>query len=231
MKYQITCANCNKRFLVEGKGGQTIECTCPGCGGKMRVDLPKSKKGDSGDEEDPNEIYQQGYVPGDNENTDYGGDGDDDNGGKGKRRRSLALGCAFFIVVAAAAIVAFMALNHTTKKPIEDPYEYVEPDTASTDTVPEDTEEVQVDTVQVHQEAPKVEAAPVDTASEAPATDNAEATEQTEPSADAATDGTPKASSKASAKERHGSNADQPAKEGKATKPSKKADAASTANE
>ena len=69
MKYQITCANCNKRFLVEGKGGQTIECTCPGCGGKMRVDLPKSKKGGSDDEEDPNEIYQQGYVPGDNGNT------------------------------------------------------------------------------------------------------------------------------------------------------------------
>lgn len=36
MKYQITCNHCGTRFLVDGKGGQTIECTCPGCEGKMR---------------------------------------------------------------------------------------------------------------------------------------------------------------------------------------------------
>lgn len=28
MKYQITCNHCGTRFLVDGKGGQTIECTC-----------------------------------------------------------------------------------------------------------------------------------------------------------------------------------------------------------
>lgn len=62
MKYQITCNHCGTRFLVDGKGGQTIECTCPGCEGKMRVTLPKTKKDADSDSSDANDSYQQGYV-------------------------------------------------------------------------------------------------------------------------------------------------------------------------
>lgn len=217
MKYQITCAHCNTRFLVEGKGGQTVECTCPGCGGTMRINLPKSEKDASADEEPENDGYQQGYVPADGDN---GGGDDGDNGDNRKRHRALALGCLFFIVVIAAAIVAFMALNHTTKKPIEDPYEYVEPDTASVDTIPEDTEEVEVDTVQVHEEKPKVKAAPVDTAETVAAPDASEDAEATEPSSDASSESTTKSSSK----DHHSSSSDQTTTSSKSSKSSKKSD-------
>lgn len=77
MKYQITCAHCNKRFLVDGKGGQTIECICPGCQGKMRVNLPKGDKGSDTADDD----YQTGYAP----TTGDGGDGGDGNGKRNRR--------------------------------------------------------------------------------------------------------------------------------------------------
>ena len=79
MKYQITCNHCGTRFLVDGKGGQTIECTCPGCEGKMRVTLPKTKKDADSDSSDANDSYQQGYVPAGNGDGNYGND-DGDNG-------------------------------------------------------------------------------------------------------------------------------------------------------
>lgn len=155
MKYQITCAHCGSRFLVEAKEGQTIECTCPGCEGTMRVSIPKADKSRGAVNDDEADDYQQGYVP-----QQDGGQDDDNNG---IRHRRLALGCLLGIVVIAAAVVAFFALNHTTKTPIEDPYEYVMPDTATVDTLPSEEEQEVVDTVQVHEEKPKVEAVPVDT--------------------------------------------------------------------
>lgn len=195
MKYQITCAHCNKRFLVDGKGGQTIECICPGCQGKMRVNLPKGDKdSDTADDDD----YQTGYAP-------TTGDGGDDNDGNGKRnRRGLALGCLIFIVIAVAAGVAFAALNRTTKQPIEDPYENVEPDTASVDTTVEDTMPEEVDTVEVHHEAPKEEAATADTAAmvESGAADqSADGQEGTEPVSDETTTDKPAATDKQKTKD------------------------------
>lgn len=155
MKYQITCAHCGSRFLVEAKEGQTIECTCPGCEGTMRVPIPKADKPHDADKDADD--YQQGYVP--QHGIGQNDDGDDGNG----RQRRLALGCLLCIVVIAAAIVAFFALNHTTKAPIEDPYEYVMPDTATIDTVAEPEEQEVTDTVQVHEDKPETEAVPVDT--------------------------------------------------------------------
>lgn len=180
MKYQITCAHCNKRFLVDGKGGQTIECICPGCQGKMRVNLPKGDK----DSDTADDDYQTGYAP----TTGDGGDGGDGNGKR--NRRGLALGCLIFVVIAVAAGVAFTALNRTTKQPIEDPYENVEPDTASDDTTVEDTMPEEVDTVEVHHEAPKEETATADTAAtvENGAADQSAADQEgTEPATDEAT--------------------------------------------
>lgn len=227
MKYQITCAHCNKRFLVEGKGGQTIECTCPGCDGKMRVTLPKTKDDDANTNDDAHEEYQKGYVPDNYGDMDNGGD----DGDKRKQHRALALGCMFIIVIAAAAIVAFMALNHTTKKPIDDPYEYVEPDTDSVDSVPADSEDVETDTIQVHQEEPKEEAAPEDTVTKEPAADDGEATEQDESSSSE-----DEGATNAPANEHRSSTSqEQPAKQqgktAKPTKPTKKADAAASAND
>lgn len=148
MKYQITCEHCGTRFLVEGKGGQTIECQCPGCEGTMRATLPKTQGGKAGDDSNAPDIsddteYQMGSVP--------PSDNGSDNGGDNHQRRRLALGCFFALVIIAAAVVAFFALNHTVKKPIDDPYEYVEPDTAMTDTIPEEETE-EPDTVIVHEE-------------------------------------------------------------------------------
>lgn len=154
MKYQITCGNCGKRFLVDAKGGQTIECKCPECDGVMRVQIPKSEKNDSADG-NADDGYQRGYVP---EQDGIPADGTTGNDGGVKRHRALALGCLLVVVAVAAAVVAFLALNRTTKKPIEDPYEYFTPDTATVDSLPEDTEEeVVVDTVQVHETKPQTE--------------------------------------------------------------------------
>lgn len=158
-----------------------------GCEGKMRVTLPKTKKDADSDSSDANDSYQQGYVPGGNGDGNYGNE-DGDNGDNGKRHRRMALGCLFFIVVAAAAAVAFFALNHTTKQPIEDPYENVEPDTTSVDTIPEDTEDVVVDTVQVHEEKPKEEAAPKDTATVVATPDDGDGADVSQQSSDASSD-------------------------------------------
>lgn len=214
MKYQITCDNCGTHFLVDAKGGQTIECKCPGCEGTMRVQIPKSDKNDN--QEPVADGYQMGYAPQDS----------DDGGNDNRRHRALALGCLLFVVMIAAAIVAFMALNHTTKKPIEDPYENVMPDTTSYENVLDDTEDVVVDTVQVHKEKPKAVAEPVDSVAES-AEENAEAAatdeQQAEPAADngskqtapepaksepAKSETTSKAGAK---KEKSGKNADKPA--------------------
>ncbi|MDY6319181.1 MAG: hypothetical protein SPL37_06590 [Prevotella sp.] len=225
MKYQITCNHCGTRFLVDGKGGQTIECTCPGCEGKLRVTLPKTKKDADNDSYDANDGYQQGYVPAGNGDDNYGNE-DGDNGDNGKRHRRMALGCLFFIVVAAAAAVAFFALNHTTKQPIEDPYENVEPDTTSVDTIPEDTEDVVVDTVQVHEEKPKEEAAPKDTATVVATPDDGDGADVSQQSSDASSDVT----GKSSGKDHHGSAAEQSAKEDKTSKSSKKSSASSSSS-
>lgn len=225
MKYQITCNHCGTRFLVDGKGGQTIECTCPGCEGKMRVTLPKTKKDADSDSSDANDSYQQGYVPAGNGDGNYGND-DGDNGDNGKRHRRMALGCLFFIVVAAAAAVAFFALNHTTKQPIEDPYENVEPDTTSVDTIPEDTEDVVVDTVQVHEEKPKEEATPKDTAAVVATSDDGDGADVSQQSSDATSDVT----GKSSGKEHHGSATEQAAKEDKTSKSTKKSSSSSSAS-
>ena len=204
MKYQITCAHCNTRFLVDGKGGQTIECECPGCGGKMRVTLPKSEKPD---DEPDSDNYQTGYAPPENGDTDNG-----DNGNEHKSHRGLALGCLLFVVGTAAAVVALMALNHTTKKPIDDPYEYVEPDTTSADSVVEDTVPKEVDTVEVHEEKPKVKAAPVDTTLE----NSAEASEAGDEDAttdEATTDVGDKSSTKPAATAKDKSSKDKSSKD------------------
>lgn len=145
MKFQITCAHCGTRFLVEGKGGQTIECHCPGCDGTMKVTLPKVHKDDEASKNDDSE-YQMGAVPQQDNGYDGGDNGDDNR----QRKRRLALGCLFGLLVVAAAAVAFVALNHTVKKPIEDPYEYVEPDTAAVDTMQQEEPENE-DTVVVHE--------------------------------------------------------------------------------
>lgn len=47
MKYQITCENCEKLFLVDAKPGQTVKCICPGCGGIMQFSLPLSEQQDT----------------------------------------------------------------------------------------------------------------------------------------------------------------------------------------
>lgn len=154
----------------------------------MRVTLPKVDK--NGDEPDVDD-YQTGYVPPQDGGAGNGDDGNDER----KKRRGLALGCLLFVVVIAAAIVAFMALNHTTKKPIEDPYEYVEPDTTSVDTIPEDTVQEVVDTVEVHEEKPKAKVAPVDTVAES----SDEATDESDvaaPSDESTTESSDKSSTK-----------------------------------
>lgn len=137
----------------------------------------------------------------------------------------MALGCLFFIVVAAAAAVAFFALNHTTKQPIEDPYENVEPDTTSVDTIPEDTEDVVVDTVQVHEEKPKEEAAPKDTATVVATPDDGDGADVSQQSSDASSDVT-----EVFRKDHHGSAAEQSAKEDKTSKSTKKSSTPSSAS-
>lgn len=46
MRYQITCDNCGKKFLIEAEGGQTVRCKCPQCHSVMQITLPDVDKGE-----------------------------------------------------------------------------------------------------------------------------------------------------------------------------------------
>lgn len=133
----------------------------------MRLTLPKAdKKDSSGDTGD----YQQGYAVQPDYPSGNGNGGYDDGGGNGnddksrRRHRVYAFGCLLTLLVIVVACFAFIALNQTTKQPIDDPYEYVEPDTANFDTLPAIEEPVETDTVEVHHELPKTIAEPADSA-------------------------------------------------------------------
>lgn len=156
MKYLITCDHCGTRFIVEAPEGQTVECKCPGCKGTMQVSLPKKKKQRQDKTED--EVadapgLQIGEAIPQNDGESYGRES--------SHRRPLIIGCLLGVVLTAAAVTAFLALHRTANKPVEDPYQYVTPDTAEVEETVPDSEETAPDTIQLHEEVREEEPAVV----------------------------------------------------------------------
>lgn len=148
MKYQVTCDNCGTQFIIEGKGGQTVGCHCPHCGGEMEITLPIVGPGMS-NPGDGSQVGDDTWQP------------EPDGFDKPKSHRGVIIAVVAVIVVAVVAAVAIISRRNAT--PPEDTQVF------QVDTLPEtDNGEMpeELDTVVAPPEdEPKIE---LDTTSAAP---------------------------------------------------------------
>ncbi|MCI6671757.1 MAG: viral beta C/D like family protein [Prevotella sp.] len=122
MKYQITCDHCGSQFLVEAKGGQIIECSCPHCFRLMQMQMPFVAK---------NEHYRT------TESGEYGAPPQSPIRRKQQRSGMGWVIVLFFLVLMAAGVGAYLYLKSETPSPIE-------PTHSGLDTIPYTIEQEEV---------------------------------------------------------------------------------------